>query len=171
MRKDTGRTDNGKEIFVRKSVRGKISINECTRPSVFSDTDTYLNNFLFIIFFPVCFSINDYTNCTKLRANNSAYRDAIYHTGKCITDRSELDVIRNNVTHYYGCTRTVNTYEVEGNEYTPVVSSKKEPGVFINATYCAPLDRAGDVYNLFDIPTKIRKTGNSKKLGIVDDTR
>ncbi len=56
-----------------------------------------------MIFFPDCFSILDYKNCTELRENNSSeWGNAIYHRGMCINDPNELSILKQNYTQYYG---------------------------------------------------------------------
>ena len=108
-----------------------------------------------LIYSPVCFSINDYKNCSELRANNSDYRNAVYHLGQCITDPSLLQGIVDNATHFYGC--TVEAQEGQEN----AADAEKKPGVYVNEKECVALDEGavGRIDKPFDIPFKLRKTG------------
>ena len=100
-----------------------------------------------------CFNINDYKNCTGWRDNNTDPNlDIIYHKGKCLYDAKDLLDIKNNLTHFYGC------------EYVIKETKKKMKGVYINKTYCAPLDQEDQINELFDIPFKIRKTASQEYL-------
>ena len=102
------------------------------------------------ICFLVCFSVSDYKNCTEARdaarngTGDSIYENAIYHMGKCVTNQTDFEKIRSNLTHFYAC-------KLED----------KETGVFLNETECVSADRASEITELFDIPNGIRKTGNN----------
>lgn len=111
-----------------------------------------------------CFSITDYTNCTAMRKNNSDYKGAIYHMGKCINNEEDMDKIWNNLTHFYACEQTIETYNVDGDKCSGVKNSSKIPGVFINNKECVDPDRADEITKLFDIPSKIRKTAAEEYL-------
>ena len=99
-------------------------------------------------FFPVCFSISDYKDCVEARelalngTGNATYANAIYHMGQCLTEESQMDEIRANLTHFYECKL-----------------NETEMGVYINATECVEASKASEIKELFDIPNKIRKTG------------
>ena len=53
-----------------------------------------------ILLFSVCFSINDYKNCSKFRMQEDN-SDIIYHNGSCVTDYEDLKEIRMNMSHFY----------------------------------------------------------------------
>ena len=61
----------------------------------------YVNQWLPFVL--VCFSINDFKNCTESRANGTIPSDSIYHNGMCITDPDGLQEIRDNYADYYPC--------------------------------------------------------------------
>ena len=76
--------------------------------------------------------------------------ESIYFLGKCLTNQTELDQVRDDVANIYNCTGLY----VEGD------ANWKNGSVFISETTCGemdefPLDASGK-FQLFDIPLKLR---------------
>ena len=109
----------------------------------------------------VCFSINAYENCTKWR--NESSLDLIYHKGQCLSDFAE---IRNNLTHYYGCTFKEPNYKDPNDVCKGVLNYTESPGIFVSPSECAEISRLNELESgdLFDIPYKIRKTAAQEYL-------
>lgn len=108
-----------------------------------------------------CFNINDFKNCTEWR-ENSTDTNIFYHKAKCIYTPEEKAEIKNNLTHFYGCTYN-KTEDVPGSGL---------PGIYLNLTECveASDDNVNELQRLFDsgepldIPFKIRKTAANEYL-------
>lgn len=120
-------------------------------------------------FLPVCFSITDYQKCVERRVNSTDSDHTIYHRGRCITDKEELETIVKNFSYFYKCERVKEDWKKISSDcyqMVPIGNGKeeKEVGVYVNENVCDRADRADEfkkIEQLFDIPSGIRKTGTN----------
>ncbi|TRY73528.1 hypothetical protein TCAL_03333 [Tigriopus californicus] len=108
--------------------------------------------------FTVCFSITDYKNCLELRDNSTENSDAIYHMGRCLSNDDDLAKIRDNLTHFYGCTFEEKFYNNPLDKTDGVNYTLPKPGIYLNSTDCVEAGRENEIQSLFDIPNSKRRT-------------
>lgn len=90
--------------------------------------------------FSVCFNINGYKDCVEQRSNATIPAESVYFLGRCLTNETEWETLRDNISHYYKC---------------------GEDQVYINERDCSSLDdfpEENGNYKLFDIPIGLRKS-------------
>jgi len=113
-----------------------------------------------------CFNINDFNNCTEWRRSNSSL-EIIYHKGKCLHESADLEEVRSNLTHFYGCTYKVPVYNDPSDVCKGVHNYTESEGIFISESECVDIGRLSELEDsgkLFDIPFKIRQTAAQEYL-------